>query len=381
MNLKKYLFSIIAVLTFVAAFGQFDRHEITHDGRTRTYFAHIPAKYNPSKPVSIVVFLHGLGAFNIEDMKNFYEPNQFLPVSDTANFILLAPVAEDSGFFGLRAWNSGAGVGWIGFYLNANIDDIGFLDKMLDNTMSNYVVDKNNIYVCGFSMGGFMTQRLAIQHHDRFAAFASVSGTIGSNITEKTVGKAIRLAHFHGTADQTVGYVNNNFGQGVDPMIDFWIVNNECNKTPNHTTYTDKDPASGKDILVDHYIYNQCNADLEFFKQNNLDHYWMPQNSRLIWEFFRRSRSTVSNQEIVSDHLQVKIYPNPTSDFVTISISDFTDPVMISITDLQGKVLYQKRVVENLTHFTKGELPKNPGMYLLNLSNSKMTQTTKLVIE
>lgn len=70
---------------------------------------------------------------------------------------------------------------------------------MLDETIYDFSVNQDGIFVCGFSMGGFMTQRLALEYNARYKAFASVSGTIGANISEsaKNPGKAIHLAHFH----------------------------------------------------------------------------------------------------------------------------------------------------------------------------------------
>lgn len=379
--MNRYLLLLIGLLTFTMADAQLDKRVLTHGGKTRTYFMHVPANYNASKPASIVIWLHGLGAFNIDDMQNFYEPNQFILVADTANFILLAPVAEDSGLLGMRAWNSLAGIGLLGLSLNTDKDDFGFIDAMLDKTIDQYAVDTDKIFVCGFSMGGFMTNRLALEHNERFAAFASVSGTIGANITAKNPGKPIRLAHFHGTVDQTVGYFNNTFGMAVEPMMDFWIANNNCDKNPASTSeYTDRDGFNNKAIQVNHFVYSNGGADIELFRQINADHVWLEGNSRKIWEFFLQTgKSTVATKDLNSLP-QFEIFPNPVSDHVTIRTHASNKPYQISIQDIQGRSLFNTTTSDPLIQILRSDILAKSGVYFVRIWNEDINSTQKLIL-
>ncbi|MBK6276198.1 MAG: prolyl oligopeptidase family serine peptidase [Saprospirales bacterium] len=111
--------------------------------------------------------LHGYGD-EISNFKNIC----LTSIADTANYICV--YAEGLPFFGANAWNSGAGVGLIN--VNSTIDDVGFLNGLVDTVIKKYSIDTNRMYVFGFSFGGFMTDRLATQNSSRFAAVANVSG-------------------------------------------------------------------------------------------------------------------------------------------------------------------------------------------------------------
>jgi len=55
-------------------------------------------------------------------------------------------------------------------------DDLAFTDAMLDLLASDYAVDAHRLYASGFSNGGGMTSRLALERADRFAATAAAAG-------------------------------------------------------------------------------------------------------------------------------------------------------------------------------------------------------------
>merc|ERR1719461_1153480 len=43
---------------------------------------------------------------------------------------------------------------------NCLVDDVGFIDTLLDELEATYCIDRSRIYVTGYSNGGMMTQRL-----------------------------------------------------------------------------------------------------------------------------------------------------------------------------------------------------------------------------
>jgi polyhydroxybutyrate depolymerase len=57
-------------------------------------------------------------------------------------------------------------------------DDVAFVRTMLDFLAANYSVDSRRIYASGFSNGGAMTSRLALDLSDRFAALAAAAGLL-----------------------------------------------------------------------------------------------------------------------------------------------------------------------------------------------------------
>jgi len=75
--------------------------------------------------------------------------------------------------------------------------------------------------------------------------------------------------------------------------------------------------------------------------------------------------------------LNVSIYPNPTSDFITISSTDVMSEIHLNITDMNGKVLNEAILTNrefqiDLSQFTNG-------VYLLNLIDKNFSNTFKII--
>lgn len=80
--------------------------------------------------------------------------------------------------------------------------------------------------------------------------------------------------------------------------------------------------------------------------------------------------TTVSIQEIDSTILDVKVYPNPTTQLVNIQINHYElDQVVVTITDLQGKEVYSGKYagISNLIGINIASYAS--GNYLLTLKN------------
>lgn len=78
-------------------------------------------------------------------------------------------------------------------------DDVAFVAAMLDVLDSEYDVDATRIYVSGFSNGGGMTSRLAVEMADRFAAVAAASG--GLQVEPVPAARAIPVVFSIGSTD------------------------------------------------------------------------------------------------------------------------------------------------------------------------------------
>ena len=92
----------------------------------------------------------------------------FRSVSDTAGFILVYPQA-------LADPNDGNSTNCI-HKEPTNHNDILFVETLINTISSNYNVDMDRIYACGYSLGGMFTYDLACQLNSRISAVASVAG-------------------------------------------------------------------------------------------------------------------------------------------------------------------------------------------------------------
>ena len=71
-----------------------------------------------------------------------------------------------------RVWNSGAEYA----VASRNADDVAFTEALIREIGAKYPVDSKRIYATGFSNGGQMSYRVALELSQRIAAIAPMSG-------------------------------------------------------------------------------------------------------------------------------------------------------------------------------------------------------------
>jgi polyhydroxybutyrate depolymerase len=258
-------------------------------------------------------------------------------IADTANFIVITPQAIGS-FLG-TAWNSGASMS--GMQLNETVNDLGFINALIDSVSAHYNIDQRRIYATGFSMGAFMCYRLACQLGNRIAAIAPVSGTMGTSLICQP-SRPIPICHFHGTADQTISYTANQYGTNVDSTLKYWVNYNQCNTLPQIESMPD---IATDGFTVEHYTYSNGNygSTIEHYKVIGGGHQWIytPVNdidyTSLIWKFLSR----YSNLQLKADQNvipSIHIFPNPTSSFINIENPENTK-LIIKLYSINGRVI------------------------------------------
>jgi len=385
MKSKILLLVIFLVTISYLSDAQWSNKSFTFQTKVRSYRVYIPAIYNASNPASLVITLHGLG----DNMTNFSSVG-FNYIADTANIIVVVPQAIDDAFLAsyygtgnATAWNSGAG--FQGYYPNSTVDDVAFLNALMDTAEANYSINPSHIYICGFSMGGFMTERMACESNTRIAAFASVSGTIGIGITQCNPGRPVPIAHFHGTADQTVSYTANSYGINTDSLIHFWVLNNDCDTPATFSSFPDI-VADG--ITVDHFIYpnGQQGSDVELFRANGAGHQWLypPTNDISytieIWKFFRKYELSSSQINQISSSQNINIYPNPATDHINIKLpNSFTGSNNIELINMYGQSILSKTFSGNDYTFPVNNIKS--GIYFLKISGNNLNFAKKVVID
>ena len=380
--MKKHLV-LIYLLVFYNGYSQTTTNNFTFDGINREYLSYVPSSYDPLNPAPLVICLHGLG----DNMNNFSGIGMNY-VADTANFIVVTPEAIVDGLLGSTAWNSGAS--YLGFTLNSNVDDLGFINALIDTISTNYSIDQSRVYACGFSMGGFMAQRLACELNNRIAAIASVAGTIGDALT-CTPNKAVSVCHFHGTSDATINYTGNQYGTDAEETVNFWVSNNNCNPSNVVTTsLPNTNPNDG--YTVDHSIYSGCddNTEVEFYKVNGAGHVWLgPTNDIFytteIWDFFRKHQNSGSaHLSAINPISKATIYPNPSKEFATLEInSNVKENVQIHLFDVKGKILksYKKELHFGINNIEFNLQGFNSGSYLISIQTNKIKHHIRLQIK
>lgn len=344
----KYLFILITLFQINQAIAQQTLNaSIQYGGVTRDYLLYIPAAYSASgNKVPLVFNFHGYTSNSLEQL--FY--SNFTSIADTANFIMCLPNGTLDPL-GNRFWNVG--------FIASNVDDVGFTTALLDTLYKKYNIDKRRVYSTGMSNGGFMSHRLACERNDRFAAIASVTGSMTPNRLQACrPGRPVPVMQIHGTDDGVVPYNGSIMPtpmSPVDSVIGFWTRHNGCTNAPVFTAMPNTSTADF--CTAERYVYSACNNGTEvvLFKIIDGGHTWpgasfnigvtnMDINASVeIWKFFNKYRhpaSVLSSEatELATSSHQPLIYPNPAQGKLEVVLTH-PDTKQIRIMDVLGNQL------------------------------------------
>jgi polyhydroxybutyrate depolymerase len=286
---------VVVLLLFVRAQNEF--HTLMSEGDERTYLLHVPPSYEAETPVPLLLMLHGRGGTG----KDIAELTNFSDLADENNFIVVYPEGLDN------QWNY---VKDVPGYRGMTQDDTAFLLALLDEVSSQYSVDEDRVYVAGFSNGGFMTQRLACDAPERFAAFASVAAAGFGGMPEVCqTPSPLSILLMHGTLDAVIpwqGVVRGN-SYMLAPVTDtlaFWSQYAGCEGEVTDRALPRKGDASETSVTLFSVGCEESNEVLLYAVQGG-GHTWpgvddlMAQDwagatnmdieaSKVIWEFFSR---------------------------------------------------------------------------------------------
>ena len=310
----------------------------------------------------ILYFLHGLGD-NITRLDNEFH---FQQVADEFQWAIVIPQALSQS--GATMWNAGL--------MASSIDDSGFLMALLDALAEQYPINLDSVFFTGFSMGGFMTHRMAIEHGDRITACAPVSGLITHSMANQTAVAPVRMLHIHGTTDPVVGYDGNsqyfggNLGLNVDAILDYWKNANRCVAEPVIDTFPD---LKSDGLRFVRYTY-EGDAELQHIKVIGGNHTWYLSENQYdigylteIHKFF-----TINNGYVdVTEHEQntLQLWPNPTSGCVTIKVEDDT---VVEVMDVQGRCVAKYALKPGTQQIELRDLTE--GLYFIKGENGSVTK-------
>lgn len=312
------------------------------DGLNRSYRLYVPASYNPDNATPLVLNLHGYGSNNIEQ-ENY---GDFRPIADTAGFLVVHPNGTPDGNNQLF-WNT---------FGNSEVDDLGFLEALIDTVSASYNIDHERVYSTGMSNGGFMSYHLACFLSHRIAAIASVTGTMtNANLNACSPQRPVPVMQIHGTADNTVPYNGNIFFASVPNLVNYWVTHNECDPTPVLTPVPDNDPNDG--CTAENYLYSN-GADgvtVEHYKVQGGGHSWpgAPVNinitnmdfsaSEAIWGFFRKyslNGLITHSGERMQPTPDPTIWPNPSKGDIQLYMP-WNGPKNITVVNQMGQKLLE----------------------------------------
>ncbi|OAP60816.1 hypothetical protein AYL99_05818 [Fonsecaea erecta] len=188
---------------------------------------HVPDSYKSGVPSPLIVALHGKG----QPAKEFEYHTQLSNAVFNLHYIVVYPEGVD--------------LQWTGdpeAPPRDEVDDIGFIDVLIDHVMRDYTVDATRVYVAGFSNGGGLAALLAgdWRASGRIAAFAMASAAIYQDealkeplfSTPHPSRLPVPMLEFHGDADPVVHYEGRTTPDGptydVYEWLQGWAKRNGC---------------------------------------------------------------------------------------------------------------------------------------------------------
>lgn len=272
--------------------------------QSRYYILYVPATCDLSTPVPVVLMFHGGGG----TPEGLARTSQMNKQADLHGFVVVYPSGSGSNprrlFWNVLKSQTYATVN--------NIDDLGFVERLLSDLQSKIRVDTSRIYAAGMSQGGMLCYRLACDEKmsGRIAAIAPVGAVMTVDPQECRASRAVPVISFNGLQDPIILYQggvstkiprNDRINRpSVNDSIMYWV---------KLAGLSEKPDASGSrgQAEMKQYGQNQAGSEVLLWSLADGGHTWPGGNemlpewlvgnvnrdidaSSLIWDFFSRHR-------------------------------------------------------------------------------------------
>jgi len=405
--MKKFILTIAVLLTAVtsAVSENPTQKTIQTGGFERQYSVYIPQNSHEQKPAGMIVCLHGFG----RTMNDFFNEYNVSAVADSLNLIIAAPQAlpeqnptvisdvdlinsfTDSPLSLQSVWGCGlsAKVSLVGILnlneeLNRDVDDVSFINQMIDSVLSEYSLPPENIFMLGTSMGGYMTYQYALEKGDRLSGIISVAGSMGLSVKRPDYTTKVPVCDFHSLSDEVVPYSGSyqkslatiTLGMNLQDVIDYWVKTNGAG-APDSTVVENYPPTN--DYTVEKFtypdpVYEVIHYRIDgalhnyFFRKENGDCMDYPEE---ISRFIKAHLSKTVNQIPDITAQKAFFYPNPVRDIIRFNINTGD----VSVYDIAGRKLFSQSFKAGHTDLSF----LKPGIYIIRVQSGNTIQTGRLI--
>ena len=353
----------------------------------RTYMTHLPTGYDPGKRYAVLLAFHGgqqAGRTEI-GWQALALQGRLSEKADREGFIVVYPEGQE--FTTGRSWNAGD---CCPPSASKGVDDVAFVDVMLDELFRDYRIDTTRVYATGTSNGGMLCYRLACELSHRIAAIAP--NACSHMIQPCNPVNRVPIISFHSRVDPVVRYNGGNGPQDVPFLKDVFFPSQDSNLV----VWQQRNGCTKRDTIVNGgtlgYSFirlSNCDCDVEVHHYATADggHSWpggAPNNvsppstqlnaTDMLWDFLRRytlgcAITSVSDEQTSS---AIVVYPNPAESL--LSISGLSGTASFTITDVLARPL--------LTGTTSGNIDITSlarGSYVLTLMQGGEARTVRFV--
>lgn len=207
---------------------------------TRKTLTYVPK--NVEKSPALVISLHGMN----QDPGFQQNQTQWNALADTEGFIVTYPLGNN------KMWDTNG------------TSDVKFVETVIQEMIKQHHVDKNRIYLSGFSMGSWLGYHCLETLGDKIAAFGPVSGVdIGK---QPRANRMVPIMHIHGTADDVLKYTGDPYHMAggypsIEEYVKKWAAYEGCDVS--NPQVIRPYPSGRKTASATRTIYNNVNDDVE----------------------------------------------------------------------------------------------------------------------
>jgi len=160
--------------------GELQKGTLKHGGFKRDFIYCIPTSLRADHaPAPLLLVLHGGGGCGLGMV--YLTKSRFHALAERDGWLVVYPEALQ------KQWNDGRRETVQRPGVSREIDDVGFLSKLIDTFVREQGADPRRVYVTGISNGGMMCDRLACELPLKIAATAPVAASLPSRLSKRCV--------------------------------------------------------------------------------------------------------------------------------------------------------------------------------------------------
>lgn len=153
--------------------------------------------------------------------------------------------------------------GWLSTNAPNGIEnrDVDYINELIIKVKSEHNITSDNLYIFGYSAGGFMAYKLACVIPEQITAIISLAGQYRGDLGACSNSTPLPIHHFHNPSDKEVPYLGREFGsiRSVEETIELWRNKNGCDVSASSQEQVSVAPSSNKTITL---TYNNCLASV-----------------------------------------------------------------------------------------------------------------------
>lgn len=301
-------------------------------GLQRSALVHVPA-HSDGTVLPLIINYHG-GGGHARGQQDYTGMNQH---ADRYGYIVVYPNGTGRWSKRLLTWNAGS---CCGSAAHGQVDDVGFSLQLIDYLAERLPVDKTRVYATGFSNGGMMAYRLAVEAGDRIAAIAPVAG--GMVVNPFTPVRALPILHIHSVDDPRALYygglgprfplTNQRVNHpNIDNVINQWARYEECSATPvrvENRSGSKKRGEAGHTAILERYENCRDHSVIALWKLRGPGHVWPGGQRNHMKRLLGASTSVIDANDEIWKFVSVFSLPQTTAEPVSLDIPDDSDSLI-----------------------------------------------------